>query len=148
MSKSLEDIQTIKTYLEGAQRALAGSQHNLDYDFYGMAINKSLDDLLTPQERQAVDALVQSLHQQYPDRIRKIMLFGSKARGDSRPDSDIDILILVDDDHWRFSHAIGKIASRISLHRDVLLGPCVISQERWPSTILYRTVADEGILLS
>ncbi len=111
-------------------------------------MNKSLDDLLTPQERQAVDALVQSLRQQYPERIREIMLFGSKARGDSSPDSDIDILILVDDDHWRFSHAISKIAARISLHRDVLLGPCVISQARWTSTILYRTAADEGILLT
>jgi predicted nucleotidyltransferase len=111
-------------------------------------MSKSLDDLLTPQERQAVDAFVQSLRQQYPDRIKEIMLYGSKARGDSRPDSDIDLLILVDDDHWRFSHAIGKIAARISLHCDVLLGPCVISQERWPRTILHRTVADEGILLS
>jgi predicted nucleotidyltransferase len=111
-------------------------------------MSKSLGELLTPQERQAVDAFVQSLRQQYPDRIKQIILYGSKARGDSHPDSDIDVLILVDDDHWRFSHAIGKIASRISLHRDVLLGPCVISQERWPRTILYRTVADEGILLS
>ncbi len=111
-------------------------------------MNKSLDDLLTPQERQAVDTLVQSLRQKYPDRIREIMLFGSKARGDSRPDSDIDLLILVDDDHWRFSHAIGKMAARVSLNRDVLLGPCVISQARWPSTILYRTVAGEGIPLA
>ena len=111
-------------------------------------MNKSLDNLLTPQERQAVDTLVQSLRQKYPDRIREVMLFGSKARGDSRPDSDIDLLILVDDDHWRFSHTIGKMAARVSLNRDVLLGPCVISQTRWPSTILYRTVAGEGIPLA
>ena len=111
-------------------------------------MNRALEELLTQRERQAVDALMEALHQGYPDRIRGVMLFGSKARGDSDPDSDIDILILVDDDHWRFRHAVSKIASRISLHRDVLLGPCVISQERWPRTILYRTVADEGILLS
>ncbi|MGD9100066.1 MAG: nucleotidyltransferase domain-containing protein [Anaerolineae bacterium] len=111
-------------------------------------MNELLDDLLTSQERQAVEAFVQALRQQYPDRIRQVLLFGSKARGDSHPDSDIDLLILVDDDHWRFSHAISKMAARISLNRDVLLGPRVISQARWPSTILYRTVADEGIPLA
>jgi predicted nucleotidyltransferase len=111
-------------------------------------MNELLDDLLTSQERQAVEAFVQALRQQYPDRIQQVLLFGSKARGDSHPDSDIDLLILVDDDHWRFSHAIGKMAARVSLNRDVLLGPCVISQARWPSTILYRTVADEGIPLA
>jgi predicted nucleotidyltransferase len=113
-----------------------------------MAVSKSLDDLLTAQERQAVDTFVKALYQQYPKRIRDVILYGSKARGDSHPDSDIDILILVDDDDWRFSHAISKLAARISLNYDVLLGPRVISQSRWPRSILYRTVSAEGISLS
>jgi predicted nucleotidyltransferase len=108
----------------------------------------SLDDLLTRQERQAVDAFVEALHRQYRDRIRDVVLFGSKARGDSDPDSDIDILILVDDDDWRFAHAISRIAARISLNYDVLLGPRVIRQARWRRSRLYFTISAEGIPLS
>jgi len=37
-----------------------------------------------------VDAIVRELH---PTRV---ILFGSRARGDSRPDSDIDLLIVYD----------------------------------------------------
>jgi predicted nucleotidyltransferase len=113
-----------------------------------MAMSNSLDHLLTREERQAVDAFIKALHQQYPDRVQDVILFGSKARGDSHPDSDIDILILVDDDDWRFSHAISRLAARISLNYDVLLGPRVIRQARWRRSLLYPTVSSEGIPLT
>jgi predicted nucleotidyltransferase len=29
---------------------------------------------------------------------RKVILFGSRARGDARPDSDHDLLVVIDDD--------------------------------------------------
>jgi predicted nucleotidyltransferase len=113
-----------------------------------VAMSRPLDDLLTPQEREAVDVFVEALQRQYPDRVRDVILFGSKARGDSRPDSDIDLLILVDDDHWRFSHAISRIAARVSLKYDVLLGPRVIRQARWGRSVLYSAVSAEGIPLA
>jgi predicted nucleotidyltransferase len=113
-----------------------------------MAMNQSLDSLLTHKERRAVDAFVSSLRRQYPDRIRDVILFGSKARGDSHPDSDIDILIVVDNDDWRFSHAISQLAARVSLNYDVLLGPRVIRQARWQHSLLYSTISSEGIPLT
>lgn len=40
---------------------------------------------------------------------RRIILFGSRARGDARADSDLDLLVVVDDDgpplHWEQRHA-------------------------------------------
>ncbi len=111
-------------------------------------MNGTLDELLTYKERRAVDAFVSLLQRQYPDRIRDVILFGSKARGDSRPDSDIDILIIADDDDWRFSHAVSKLAARVSLDYDVLLGPRVIRQARWERSLLYSTVSSEGIPLT
>ena len=32
----------------------------------------------------------------YKDRLRGVVLYGSVARGDARPDSDIDVLVLLD----------------------------------------------------
>lgn len=39
--------------------------------------------------------LRQALERMYGEQLVKIVLFGSQARGDARPDSDIDILILL-----------------------------------------------------
>jgi predicted nucleotidyltransferase len=111
-------------------------------------MNKTLEDLLTREERRAVNAFVKALQEQYPGRIQDVILFGSKARGEGHPDSDIDILILVDDDEWPFSHAISRLAARISLNYDVLLGPRVIRQARWERSLLYSTVSSEGIPLT
>ena len=116
-------------------------------------MSKPLSLLLTPNEEQAVKSFVERLLERYPERIRQAVLFGSKARGDSGTWSDIDVLIVVDDDDWRFQHAISNIASNVSLEYDVLIGPRVIGQARWERMrqdrfSLYRNVAAEGIPLA
>jgi predicted nucleotidyltransferase len=50
--------------------------------------------------REIVRRLVEAID---PDRI---VLFGSRARGDARPDSDLDLLILKDSDELRHRRAI------------------------------------------
>ena len=37
------------------------------------------------------------LLKKFPRRIRRITLFGSKARGDAEPDSDLDVLVVLGD---------------------------------------------------
>ena len=108
---------------------------------------------LSPNEFQAVTTFVGQLHQHYPKRILHTVLFGSKARGDSQPWSDIDILIIADSEDWRFQHAISTLAARVSLEYDVVIGPRVIGQARWERMkqhrfSLYRNVISEGIPLS
>ena len=76
-----------------------------------------------------------------------------KARGDSGPESDIDILVVASTEHWRFRHAISDLASDVSLEYGVLIAPRVIAQERWErmrqaSYSFYRNVAREGVSLS
>lgn len=108
---------------------------------------------LSPGEHQAVAEFVRRLRQRYPERVRHISLFGSKARGDSRPGSDIDILIIVDQEDWQLTHAISNLAADVSLEYDVLIGPRVIGQERWERMKqhrfgFYQNVAAEGIPLT
>jgi len=86
-------------------------------------------------------------------RFLQTVLFGSKARGDSRPWSDIDILFVVDEEDWPFRQEISTLAARVSLEYDVLIGPRVIGQERWERMKqqhvgLYQRIAAEGIPLT
>jgi predicted nucleotidyltransferase len=115
-------------------------------------MSESLSPLLSSEESQAVAAFVGQLHQHYPERLLHVVLFGSKARGDSQPWSDIDILIVSDSEDWRFQHAISTLAARVSLEYDVVIGPRVIGRARWERMkrhqfSLYRNVISEGIPL-
>jgi predicted nucleotidyltransferase len=61
---------------------------------------------LSKAETQAIQEVKNRLVQKYEDRLLLLMLYGSKARGDSHPDSDIDLLIVVDKDGWGMSEKI------------------------------------------
>ncbi len=50
---------------------------------------------LTVNEERALDEYKQFLLRRFPERIERLILFGSKARGDEIADSDIDILIIL-----------------------------------------------------
>ncbi|HUW65604.1 MAG TPA: nucleotidyltransferase domain-containing protein [Spirochaetia bacterium] len=52
---------------------------------------------LSLAEKGVLQQFVEFITGLYPGNIDRIEVFGSKARGKSCPDSDIDVLILVDD---------------------------------------------------
>ena len=89
----------------------------------------SLD--LSPNEDRAVKDLLATVKNTFGDRILRAALFGSKARGDDTPASDIDLLLIVTDDSWRFRHALVEIGAEIGLKHDVLFDLRIISEARW-----------------
>ena len=50
---------------------------------------------LRAEERSALDAFVTEVKRSFADDLERVVLFGSRARGDSREDSDIDVLVLL-----------------------------------------------------
>ncbi len=50
----------------------------------------------------ALDAYVAAVHARFGSRVHDIVLFGSRARGDHRPDSDADVAVILEDGVWRF----------------------------------------------
>ena len=60
------------------------------------------------------------LHQEYRERLDRIILFGSQARGDATAESDIDVLIVLQDpvdislELNRTSHFIGHTHQPVS----------------------------------
>ncbi len=47
--------------------------------------------------RAAAERFAEAVRREYGDAIRAVVLYGSVARGEARPSSDIDVLILTDD---------------------------------------------------
>lgn len=52
---------------------------------------------LTKIEIKAVGELISGLRKLYGENLSKVILYGSKARGDSRKDSDIDVMVVLKD---------------------------------------------------
>jgi predicted nucleotidyltransferase len=61
---------------------------------------------LSKTEKEAIEEVKNRLVKKYADRLLLLKLYGSKAREDSRSDSDIDLLIVVDKDGWDMSEKI------------------------------------------
>ena len=57
-----------------------------------------------------------ALDDAYGERIERVVLFGSRARGDARPDSDYDVVVFLKD-----LHGFGKEAAAIAeIETDIL----------------------------
>ena len=59
-------------------------------------------------ENEKLRELSRKLKEKFEDKIEEVIVFGSYARGDFNEDSDIDVLIVVNDD--KIEGAIRKVA--------------------------------------
>lgn len=104
--------------------------------------------------QQILKAYSIKVQQIYGSHLASIILYGSYARGDARPDSDIDIMILVDlsDDEIRnYADQLSRVTFDSNLENDVMIMPIVKNINhfrKWiPSYPFYRNVDQEGVRL-
>lgn len=82
---------------------------------------------LATYEQEALKVLRTELKKRYnPIDMR---LFGSKARGESTLDSDIDVFIVLREVNWKIEREIYDLCFEISLEHDVLISPIIFSEE-------------------
>jgi len=83
---------------------------------------------LSTKEKSALKQFKAVLGQTLGDQLIELKLFGSKARGDDQPDSDVDVLVIVASDDWHISDTVYDIATDIFLQTDLCISPKVISK--------------------
>lgn len=100
----------------------------------------------------ALKLLKENLNKQFPGKIT-LYVFGSVARGDFYPESDIDVLILFDGDLTReVEKKILDVSFHIELDKDVVYGLMIESKNEWQTPLfcampIHKKIDIEGVLV-
>lgn len=105
-------------------------------------------DKLAENERIALQKLKHAIMAKY--NLVEFKLFGSKVRGDSGPESDLDIFIVLDRVNWNIEKQIYELCFEIGLEHDVVFCPVIFSHTETESiltkiTPFYQAVEKEGV---
>ena len=101
------------------------------------------------RRKEITDRLSRELHKLPLD--IEVWLYGSEARGDARPDSDIDLLVLFNTPEVRYADEgkVFDVTYPIELETGVSINPFIISKTQWESrmTPFRLNVINDGIRL-
>ena len=102
-----------------------------------------------------IKEVLELIDEVFGDRAKKVILYGSYARGDFNKSSDIDIMILTDlkdDELIEYRDKLWDLVYDIELDNNVILSPLVKNVERFNYWIkampFYINVQKEGVVLS
>ena len=101
----------------------------------------AIDDPILKRFRKALDRI-------YGDRIERVVLFGSRARGDAHEDSDYDIAVFLHDltDRWREVGRIIPVVTDILYEDEVFIHAMPYRAGSYEErTSLMREIRREGI---
>ncbi|OHD67447.1 MAG: hypothetical protein A2W19_03200 [Spirochaetes bacterium RBG_16_49_21] len=110
----------------------------------------SITTLLNDNEYTALKILKEEIVKQY--RILDMRLYGSKARGQSNSESDIDIMIELEEHDSEIESAIDDMIFKINLEYDVFISAIFFSRKMivygpMSESPIYKVIQKEGIPL-
>ena len=112
---------------------------------------RSINHRANMKRTKIVEEIRKAIHQADPNATA--ILYGSEARGDARPDSDIDVLILLEGDKrdLKQEDTISGMLYDIELQSGVIISPMIMLRTQWEKrpfqTPFSINVNNEGIRL-
>jgi len=97
---------------------------------------------MTPVERKALEDYVSAVRRHYGARLVDILIFGSRARGDARPDSDADLAVILEDGDWRFwdeKMFLSGLAYDVLLDHGLDIQPWPVARSAWETPEKHRS---------
>jgi predicted nucleotidyltransferase len=94
--------------------------------------------------------LKKGLIQIYGERLTGLYLYGSYARGEEQSDSDIDVMIVLNEykSYGREIDRTGELVSRLSLDYSISISRVIMTEAQWMAgdTPLLHNIRAEGVL--
>lgn len=86
---------------------------------------------LTREERMWLKAYRKEIEEHYSRSVVRMLIYGSKARGEDHPDSDLDVLLIVKDDAGRLKRELRRAGYLLAATSDVLPSILAYTEEGW-----------------
>lgn len=71
------------------------------------------------------------VEQRFPGEVVRVVLFGSKARGDASVESDMDVLVVVRSEDWKMGDEIRDMGYELEIAQGVVLSIQVMGQRQY-----------------
>lgn len=90
----------------------------------------NLDELkYNIMEKKILAEIDELLREHYPEDIEKIILYGSRSRGDANKFSDYDILVILKHDYdWKFKNELRSVLYELDIKYDIFIDTRLISK--------------------
>lgn len=107
------------------------------------------DGLAVSDPRAVAAAVAAELRNLYGKRLMDVVLYGSQARGDAHPDSDVDLAVILDEvtSPWEELRRMDDILWRHTLESGLTISATPLSQPAWSESgqPLVRAARAEGV---
>jgi len=105
---------------------------------------------LSVSEKHIVEEFKRQVEQRFPGELIRVVLFGSKVRGDATRESDVDVLVVIHSEGWRLGDEIRSLGYALELEHGVVLSIQVMSQRHYEELRLFgsqffKAVEREGV---
>jgi len=101
------------------------------------------------------DKVVEAVSDSLGDKLDRVILYGSYARGDFDGESDVDIMVLANlttADADKLDMVLTRFANRLGLQYDIVVSlfvkDCATFYKFLPADPFYQNVMKDGVLLS
>jgi predicted nucleotidyltransferase len=113
--------------------------------------------MLRTKTKSEIDLIMSELLERtiqiFGNKLKKVVLYGSYARGDFDEESDMDVMFLVDKEEAELRKDVDKVISletEIGLQYDVFISPLLQSNAKFlkylPVIPFYQNIEKEGIV--
>ena len=111
-------------------------------------MDENTRDGLSASDLRVVRELKTHLMEDVP--LHRLIVFGSRARGDADPESDLDVLVELDHADLRARKLVTENTWEVSLRNSMVITPVTVDRREWEtgvqkSSLLARAITMEGV---
>jgi predicted nucleotidyltransferase len=86
---------------------------------------------LTPDEQTWLEAYRQALKEHYPGVVTRMVIYGSKARGEAHADSDVDMLLIVKNEAAHLKRPLRRLGYELAATSNAVPSLLAYTEDEW-----------------